>query len=187
MAPDLDFSALNSRCTPMDKRNCRVKGRLTLELLRSVCLAVGLCVAFAAVAAAQTTVTYAVAGVQTGVTDTSSSFVGVAFGDDGDFAWWQADVERTSLDEPIPEITGGTFQLDGHLRDLFGGFTGGTIIRQPSSCRRETFVVTGVVALEGGVVGAFDLTLTHYGLRVGGRCITYFATVEGLVAFSLPG
>jgi uncharacterized membrane protein len=53
------------------------------DWFRQVFLAIGLCVAFSAEAAAQT-VTYSVAGVQTAVADTSSSFVGVAFGTDGD-------------------------------------------------------------------------------------------------------
>jgi hypothetical protein len=156
------------------------------DLFRKVCLAIGLCVAVSAEAATQT-VTYSVAGVQTAVTDTSSSFVGVAFGTDGDLAWWLADVERTPLDPQPAFITGGTFQLDGHLRDVVGTFSdGGLIIREPtSSCRKETFAVVGVLDLEGGVgEGFFDLTLTHYRLRVGAQCITYFATVEGLVAFT---
>ena len=155
------------------------------DVFLKVCLAIGLCVAVSAEAAAQT-VTYSVAGVQTGVTDTSSSFVGVAFGTGGDLAWWQADVERTPLDPQPAFITGGTFQLDGHLRNIVGAFAnGGFIIREsPSSCRRETFAVTGLLDVEDGV-GFYDLTLTHYRLRVGAQCITYFATVEGLVAFTL--
>ena len=155
------------------------------DLFRRVCLAIGLCVAVSVEAAAQT-VTYSVAGVQTAVTDTSSSFVGVAFGADGDLAWWRADVDRTPLDPQPAFVTGGTFELDGHLRDIVGTFTnGGFILREStSSCRRETFAVTGLLDLEDGV-GFYDLTLTHYRLRVGAQCITYFATVEGLVAFTL--
>lgn len=170
----------------MDKRNWPPMS--ASGLIRTACLAVGFCVAFTPLAAAETTVTHAVAGVQTGVTDTSSSFVGVAFGDDGDFAWWQAHVERDPLDvtPPPPLIRGGVFQLNGHLHDLLGVFTGGEINRLPGSCRRETFAVTGDVELVGGGVGRFDLILTHYGLRVGAQCVTYFATVEGLVVFILP-
>ena len=154
------------------------------NLFRKVCLAIGLCVAVSAEAAAQT-VTYSVAGVQTAVEDTSSSFVGVAFGTDGDLAWWQADVNRTPLDPQPASIIGGTFQLDGHLREIVGTFRNGLILREStSSCRRETFAVTGLLDVEGGE-GFFDLTLTHYRLRVGAQCITYFATVEGLVAFTL--
>jgi hypothetical protein len=37
-----------------------------------------------------------------------------------------------------------------------------------------------------GEFGDFEVTLTHYGQRVrGGGCVTFFATVEGLITFTL--
>ena len=51
--------------------------------------------------------------------------------------------------------------------------------------------MTGNVALvEGGIptgeFGVFEVTLTHYGQRVrGGGCVTFFATIEGLITFTL--
>jgi hypothetical protein len=67
----------------------------------------------------------------------------------------------------------------------------GEIARLTSSCRKETFDVTGhVILFDGGIhtgdVGDFEVTLTHYGRRVpGGGCVTFFATVEGLITFTL--
>ncbi len=38
-----------------------------------------------------------------------------------------------------------------------------------------------------GGSGVFGVTLTHYGFRVpGGGCVTFFATVEGLITVTLP-
>lgn len=47
-----------------------------------------------------------------------------------------------------------------------------------------------VMLVENGVptgeFGDFEVTLTHYGRRVpGGGCVTFFATVEGLITFTL--
>jgi hypothetical protein len=153
-------------------------------------IAVGVWVAFSTGAAAQTPVIYSVAGVQIGVTETSSTFAGVAFSNDGDFARWDALVLRTPLNPDPREsvaglINGGTFQLNGHVRNVLGNFVDGVILRESTSCRRETFAVTGTLDLEEGT-GGFDLTLTHYRLRLGSQCITYFATVEGLVQFIVP-
>ena len=72
------------------------------------------------------------------------------------------------------------------MRDLEGSITGGQIVRLGGSCRRETFSVTGHVLLPTGEFGDFEVMLTHYGRRVpGGGCVTFFATVEGLITFTL--
>jgi hypothetical protein len=154
---------------------------------RRACMAVGLSAALtiSTAVASATEVTYSLAGVETAFTDTSGSFTGVALSND-DFALWQAVVTHTGLNDVTP-ITGGTFQLDGQVRDLQGVITGGEIVRHTSTCRRETFTVAGHVALVGGGFGDFDVTLTHHRRRVpGGQCVTFFATVEGLVTFTLP-
>jgi hypothetical protein len=170
----------------------------TMVWFRRVWMAVGVIAALTvstAAASAQTVVTYSLAGVETGFTATSSSFAGVASSDDGDFALWQAVVERTPFDgNGDATITGGSFQLDGRARNLQGVISNdGVILRQTSTCRRETFTVAGHVDLvdETGVptggFGDFDVTLTHHRRRVpGGQCVTVFATVEGLVTFTLP-
>jgi len=170
---------------PATKRNCLpakregdVKGG-AIGWCREIAIAIGLVVALSSVAAAQV-VTYEVAGIQTGVAEDFSSFAGVGASDDGDVAAWEADIERVDL----IAITGGVFQLHGVLRDLSGVFTGGTIAALPGgTCRMEKFAVTGNLTLDDGS-GVFEVILTHYGIRIGGRCFLYFATVQGTVTFT---
>ena len=168
------------------KRNCLpakgegdMKGG-AIRWCREIVIAIGLVVALSSVAAAQV-VTYEVAGIQTGVAEDFSSFAGVGASDDGDVAVWEADIERVDL----TAITGGVFQLHGVLRDLSGVFTDGTIAALPGgTCRMEKFAVTGDLTVDDGS-GVFEVILTHYGVRIGGRCFLYFATVEGTVTFAL--
>ena len=145
---------------------------------------------FTAPASAQSqVVTFSLAGVETAATSTEGTFVGVAVSPD-DFGTWGALVIHEPLDGTAL-ITGGSFVVDGQVRNLQGLISDGEIVRLTSSCRRETFDVTGhVILLEGGIatgdVGDFEVTLTHYGRRVpGGGCVTFFATIEGLITFTL--
>ena len=155
---------------------------------RRLCMVVSVSAAltvFAAPASAQSQVTYSLAGVEIAATPTQGTFAGVASSSD-DFATWTAVVRHDELDD-IVAVTGGAFALNGKARDLQGIITGGEIARLTSSCRKETFAVTGEVALDNGGSGEFIVTLTHYGRRVpGGNCVTFFATVEGLITFTLP-
>lgn len=127
---------------------------------------------------------YSLAGVELAATPTQGTFFGVAASFD-DFATWTAVIEHDVLADVVP-ITGGVFALDGNARFLQGVITGGQVARLGGSCRRETFAVTGDVLLENGGSGEFGVTLTHYGRRIGGHCVTFFATVEGLITFTLP-
>jgi hypothetical protein len=155
---------------------------------RRLCMSVSIATAltvFTTPASAQSQVTYSVAGVETAATSTQGTFAGVAVSAD-DFATWAAVIQHEELDDSA-SITGGTFALNGGVRDLQGIITDGEIVRLTSSCRKETFAVTGDVLLVGGGSGQFNVTLTHYGRRVpGGNCVTFFATVEGLITFTLP-
>jgi hypothetical protein len=142
---------------------------------------------FAAPASAQPQVTYSLAGVEIAATPDRGTFVGVAISPD-DFGTWQAVVDHGLLDDTAP-ITGGTFAIDGQARNLQGFITDGEIVRLAGSCRKETFQVTGHVILFQDQLptpefGEFEVTLTHYGRRVFGGCITFFATVEGLLTFT---
>jgi formylmethanofuran dehydrogenase subunit C len=153
------------------------------RLIVTVGVAAGLTV-FAAPASAQ--VTYALAGVEIAATPTVGTFVGVALAPD-DFGTWGAVIEHTPLAD-VALITEGTFAIDGQVRDLQGIILpGGNIVRLGGSCRKEAFAVTGNVALAGGGSGAFGVKLTHYGFGLpGGGCVTFFATVEGLITLALP-
>jgi hypothetical protein len=131
-------------------------------------------------------VTYSLAGVETAATSTEGTFVGVALARD-DFGTWGAVIDHDPLANPAPLVTGGAFAINGQVRDLQGVITGGAITRLGGSCRKETFSVTGGVALVNGGSGVFGVTLTHYGFRMpGGGCVTFFATVEGLISLTLP-
>ena len=158
---------------------------------RRTCVAIAVTAAvavFAAPAFAQSPVTYSLAGVETAATSTQGTFVGVAISPD-DFGTWSAVIVHEPLADTA-EITGGTFVLDGQVRNVEGLILDGDIVRLGGSCRRETFNVTGRVMLfEGeiptGEFGDFEVTLTHYGRRVAGfGCVTFFATVEGLITFT---
>jgi hypothetical protein len=157
--------------------------RLVMIWFRRLCTAVGVTAAltvFAAPASAQ--VTYALAGVEIAATPEVGTFVGVAKSQD-DFGTWWAEIHHAPLADIVP-ITGGAFAINGQTRDVQGVITGGTIVRLGGSCRKETFAVTGDVALAGGGFGAFGVKLTHYGLGLpGGGCFTFFATVEGGIVF----
>jgi len=163
---------------------------------RRLCMAVGVLAAltvFTEPAWAQPSqVTYSLAGVETAATSTEGTFVGVALAPD-DFGTWGAVIDHDPLASPAPLVTGGAFAINGQVRDLQGVITGGTITRLGGSCRKETFAVTGGVALVNGAgvptggVGVFGVTLTHYGFRMpGGGCLTFFATVEGGITVTLP-
>jgi hypothetical protein len=158
--------------------------RITVAILLAVALA-----AQVGSAAASTEVTYGIRGIETGATATRGSFSGIAWAWD-DYGTWSATVDHTAFDaNRRASITGGTFGLDGSTRDASGTFAAGGTVALTSAdpgCGREYFDVDGVVAMSGGGSGQFDATLTHFRAWVFGRCITYWATVRGSVALSLP-
>jgi hypothetical protein len=141
------------------------------------------------VVAAATSVSYEVRGVEIYATSTRGVFTGVAWAVD-DYAGWYAVVDHTAFDAArTATITGGTFELNGHQRDVTGTFNpGGTVVLREaaSGCGREVFDVDGTLTLAGGGSGVFDATLVHYRRSVFGRCVTYGATVSGTVALTLP-
>jgi hypothetical protein len=139
-------------------------------------------------ASAQSRVTYSLAGVETAATSAQGTFFGVAVSFD-DFGTWEAVVLHDPLDDTAA-ITGGSFAIDGQVRNLQGLITDGDVVRLSGSCRKERFNVTGhVVLFQDGFAtddfGDFEVTLTHYGQRVpGGSCVTFFATIEGQITFT---
>jgi len=145
---------------------------------------------FSASASAQSqVVTYSLAGVETAATPTEGTFVGVAINPD-DFGTWRAVVDHDPLDDTAL-ITGGSFAIDGLRRQLEGEISDGEVVRLGGTCRKETFNVTGHVLLQQdgiptGEFGDFEVTLTHYGVRLPNvGCVTYFATIDGLITLTL--
>lgn len=160
---------------------------------RSISIALGLALAlgFPATAAASTTITYAIAGVETAATETSGTFAGVAVASD-DYGTWLATIDHARLSTSSPwttSITGGPFRYDGVVRDITGTFTGGTLTQKTGfrGCMTQTFDVSGTMTLTAPSSGRgeFTATLTHYRKWVpGGGCVTFAASVSGTVTFT---
>lgn len=153
-------------------------------------LAAALVFALVPAAAASTSVTYTISGVEYAATSTESRFAGFAVATD-DFGSWLAVVNHTELSSGSATITGGAFSYDGRVRDLSGTFiTGGSLTQTGGfiGCVKETFTVIGelLLTIPAGGTGLFTATLTHYRKLIFGRCVTYAATVKGTVAFTLP-
>ena len=58
-----------------------------------------------------------------------------------------------------------------------------------NACKDEHDAVTGTlqnVGVNGAGTGTgiFNATLTHYRIRLGGRCVTYLATIAGSVSLT---
>jgi hypothetical protein len=126
-----------------------------------------------------------VAGVETAATSTQGTFVGVAISPD-DFGTWSAVIVHEPLADTA-EITGSTFVLDG---------PGAQPRRLDPRCTTDRLLPQGDVQRDRprdalrernptGEFGDFEVTLTHYGRRVPGfGCVTFLATVEGLITFT---
>lgn len=137
--------------------------------------------------AASTTVAYGVRGIEIHATPTQGTFSGVAWAAD-DFGTWSAVVQHTVFDaERNATITGGTFSLDGRVRDVSGTFTSGSVnlTSADPGCGREFFSVEGAMSLRDGGTGTFSTTLVHYRTQLFGRCITYWVTIRGITELTL--
>jgi hypothetical protein len=145
--------------------------------------------ALPATAAAQTTYTDSVAGLEIGVTATSSTFAGKATGDLPGV--WRAVVQRTPL-TPHGTITGGTFVLwtvvAGAPTRVSGTFApGGSIVQTNpgAGCTNQRYSVSGAltnvaVGSATGGSGAFAVQLTHHRAFIPFLgCVTYAGSVAG--------
>lgn len=171
--------------------------RLTIAVSLSLAL-----VSVPAMALATTDVTYAISGVEYAATTTVGSFAGVAVTvPAGDYGTWQATIFHDTLPtttpppNPTAKITGGSFTLDGKVRDLAGTITSGSITQTEgfTGCGRQTYNVVGTLTPAAGTITAFvtasfGAVLTHYRIWLWWvrQCKTYAATVKGSVTFTLP-
>jgi hypothetical protein len=136
-----------------------------------------------------TTNTYSISGVEYAATTYVGSFAGVAVAAD-DYGTWKATILHDEL-PTVPGtagITGGSFALDGKVRDLAGTVNSGGVITllTTSDCGKQTYSVVGSLTLAANAGWAgFNAVLTHYRIWLWGHCITYAATVKGYVAFHL--
>jgi hypothetical protein len=137
-------------------------------------------------AMASTTYNDRVAGIEYAATATVGQFTGAATGSlPGS---WDATIVHAPLQtgQTVP-ITGGTFTLHSRAT-ISGAFTQGAVspITTPATCGIERFNVTGTMALNGGGSGSFTVVLTHLRAQIGGRCLTYGATVTGRLGLVRP-
>ena len=133
--------------------------------------------------------TDAVAGRELFATPTLGIFAGVATGSlPGS---WSASIWHTPLGTAPSSITGGSFALatavDGSTAIVRGTFSAGTVSQTGgfNGCANQTYAVQallGQVGVGGGTgSGTVAATLTHYRTAVFGYCVTYKATVVGVV------
>jgi hypothetical protein len=168
----------------------RFPRRMTTVALLAV-LAIALA-APASAAAATVSSSYAIRGAEYYATSTQGRFAGTARGSTGDTAAWRAIVDHTPL-TTTATITGGSATLvTSRLVTIRGQFSGGTVDQTSGfeGCTNQTYDVAGTLAnvtrSDTGAVGtgAFDATLTHYRAWIWGRCVTYSATVSGVISLS---
>jgi len=131
------------------------------------------------VAAATTTVTFNIAGIEYDANFAQSSSAGAAVSvSRTEFGVWNAVVPHD-----LGAITGGTFSFRSKQHTFDGTITGGTFTPNAGgTCAKTTFGVHG--DLSGG--GSFDMTLTHYGFTKDGTCVVYLATVRGTATLAFP-
>jgi len=151
-----------------------------------------LALAAVATAAAADSDSYLASGIETSVpTNNTSTFSGFSVGSQGDGALWKASVVHDPLSScPFGSgsscaITGGTFSLTSSAGAVAGTFTGGSVtpISQQEPCGAQVYGVAGTLATTNGNA-AFTATLTHYRALLFGRCITFFATINGSLQFA---
>jgi hypothetical protein len=170
-------------------------------LVRSLCvvpIAAAALALPAAGTAAPASTSFKIVGFEYAFTPTVGSFAGKANGDRGDAGWWNAYVQHDRLGSVPAYVNGGSFGMatrsaTGAFDVVTGDFTyhGGTIttLKPGTNCTNQQYRVTATIAdvsttTSSGGTGALDVTLTHYRVRVLGRCVAYKARVAGSVTFS---
>jgi hypothetical protein len=169
------------------------------RLLAALVVAAAALVVPLSAAAAPASTTFAIRGVEYGLTPTLGLFAGSATGNAGDRAAWNAAVEHEQLGSlPPVYITGGSVWMGS--RSPAGSFDfatanfvdqGGTIetLDPGAGCTNQRYLVSGALenvttSTSSGGTGSFSVTLTHYRVSIFGRCIAYSASVVGNVSFS---
>jgi hypothetical protein len=145
-----------------------------------------------------------VSGFEFYATSTQGRFAGSASGQgaDGLTGAWSIVVDHTSLSGCSPSyqfcahVTGGSFSLvvANPTEVVIGSFNGRATERQPdkivlvdsgSHCTNQIFWIQdglhGVGAWTHDGTGSFAAYLTHYRHSIFGQCVTYSATVHGVV------
>jgi hypothetical protein len=166
--------------------------RPSRRILGSFVLAPVMALVLAGSTLASDTFIYKLSGFEIAATSTVGTFVGVGTSVD-DIGTWSASIVHTPLSSigTATILAGGSFTYDGAARDITGTFTSGSLAQTagaPGSdpCTNQTYSVTGQLALTvpSSGAGTFSAVLTHYRVRLFGRCIVYAATVKGGATFT---
>ena len=170
--------------------------RSSLRVVATLAVLLGVALLPSAARAAPASSIFGVSGVEIAASSTQGTFTGKASGSAGDTGAWKAVVVHEPLSSQPAAITGGSFEMGtvgpGFTADYVkGSFAGGSVavVDPGAGCKNQTFSVKGTLAnvstsTTTGGTGAADIVLTHYRRSVFGYCVTYSATVTGLVQFS---
>jgi hypothetical protein len=153
---------------------------------------IGISLWTAATATAAQTYNDRISGYEYAFTSTEGRFAGSASG--ALPGLWETDVRHTPLClscTPTATITGGSFSLATGSGVVSGTFTGGTVqvINPGANCTNQTFAVKGPLGAVGrgsggSGTGLFSATLTHFRHRIFGSCVSYAASVNGLLSLT---
>jgi hypothetical protein len=141
---------------------------------------------------------FKITGYEYAFTSTVGSFAGRGVGNVRDTGFWNATVTHDRLGATSAFVNGGTFVItvkkaSGGLDAIAGTFThhGGTIttLKPGTNCTNQQYRVSAkledvLTTTSSGGSGMLSATLTHYRLRVLGRCIAFKARVAGSVSFT---
>jgi hypothetical protein len=151
-----------------------------------------------AASASPTSTSFKITGYEYAFTSTAGSFAGRGVGNSGDTGFWNAAVKHDRLGSASALVNGGTFVItvkkaSGGLDAVAGMFShhGGTIttLRPGTNCTNQQYRVTAklqdvLTTTSAGGSGMLSATLTHYRVRIVGRCIAFKARVVGSVSLT---
>ncbi len=152
----------------------------------------------AAASATPASTSFKIVGYEYAFTSTLGSFAGKGVGDAGDSAAWNANVKHDRLGSVPTYVNGGSFAMTsrsaGGAIDAVTGtlsYHGGTIatLKRGANCTNQQYRVTATLedvltTTSLGGSGELAVTLTHFRVRLFGRCVIYKARVAGTVSFT---
>ena len=149
----------------------------------------------AGAAASPGSTSFKITGYEYAFTSTVGSFAGRGAGNAGETGFWNATVKHDKLGATSAFVNGGLFVITvkkatGGLDAVSGTFThhGGSVttLKPGTNCTNQQYRVTAklqdvLTTTSAGGSGTLSAILTHYRVRVLGRCLAYKARVAGSV------
>jgi hypothetical protein len=165
---------------------------------RALAVGVAALVLAAPASATPASTSFKITGYEYAFTSTVGSFAGHAVGNTRDTGYWNATVKHDRLGATSAAVNGGTFVITvkkagGGLDAVAGTVThhGGavTTLKPGANCTNQQYRVTAklqdvLTTSSSGGSGMLSATLTHYRVRVLGRCVAFKARVTGSVSFT---